>query len=134
MDNDYDSFSLDGIFLLLSVSDLVMDLERAVYLGKSSFLIGEIWLDRQDNIFVRGYFIFCIGETRSDLHDMDLPIFLRSAFGPSGQGLRLGWYRGAWVLHWAHHSFGLGEWDGEPVFLTPSALNLNFMVVLSYES
>ena len=46
LDNDWDSFSLDEIFLLLSVSDLVMDLERAVYLGKSSFLIGEIWLDR----------------------------------------------------------------------------------------
>ena len=56
-----------GYFLLLSVSDLVKDIERAVYLGYSSFLIrgfilmmnccylsfliDEIWLDLQDNIF-----------------------------------------------------------------------------------
>ena len=23
------------------------------------------------------------------------------------------------MLHWAYHSFGLGEWAGEPIFLTP---------------
>ena len=33
LDNDKDSFPLDGIFLLLLVSDSIMDLERAVYLG-----------------------------------------------------------------------------------------------------
>ena len=36
-----------------------MDLERAVYLGKSSFLIGEIWLDRQDNILL-GVILFSV--------------------------------------------------------------------------
>ena len=32
--------SLDWIFLLLFVSDLVMDLERAIYLGLSTLPIG----------------------------------------------------------------------------------------------
>ena len=31
---------LDWTFLLLSVSDLVTDLERAIYLGQSTFPIG----------------------------------------------------------------------------------------------
>ena len=39
---------------------------------------------------VRDYSIFCIGETQSNLQDMDLPIYPRSAFGPSGPGLRFG--------------------------------------------
>ena len=26
----------------------------------------------------------------------------------------------AWALHWAPCSFGLGEWDAEPIFLTTS--------------
>ena len=29
----------------------------------------------------------------------------------------LDWYGGVWVLHWAHHSFGLDEWDSEPISL-----------------
>ena len=37
-----------------------------------------------------GYFIFCIGETQSNLQDMDLPIYPRSAFRPSGPGLHFG--------------------------------------------
>ena len=24
------------------------------------------------------------------------------------------------MLYWAHHSFGLGEWDSEPIYLPPS--------------
>ena len=40
--------------------------------------------------------------------------------GLAGRASVLGWYRGAWVLHWVRHSFGLGKWDGEPIFLTPS--------------
>ena len=32
----------------------------------------------------------------------------------------LGWYGGAWMLYWAHHSFELGEWDSEPISLPPS--------------
>ena len=39
---------------------------------------------------VRDYSIFCTGETQSDLQDMDLPIYPRSAFGPSGPSLRFG--------------------------------------------
>ena len=32
----------------------------------------------------------------------------------------LGWHGGAWVLRWAHHSFGFGEWDSEPISLSTS--------------
>ena len=47
------------------------------------------WIDKIIYI-VRGYSIFCTGETQSDLQDMDLPIYPRSAFGPSGPGLCFG--------------------------------------------
>ena len=39
---------------------------------------------------VRDYSIFCTGETQSDLQDMNLPIYPRSAFGPSGSSLHFG--------------------------------------------
>ena len=39
-----------GYFLLLSVSDLIRDIERAVYLELSFFLIGGIQLDPQDEL------------------------------------------------------------------------------------
>ena len=68
-----------------------------------------------------GYYIFCIGEAQSDLQGMDLLIYPISSFGPNRSGLRFGLVSNdAWVLRWALHSFGLGEWDGEPIFLTPS--------------
>ena len=52
---------------------------------------------------------------------MDLLIYPRSSFGPNRPGLCFGLVSNdVWVLHWALHSFGLGEWDGEPIFLTPS--------------
>ena len=35
--------------------------------------------------------------------------------GLASRTFSLGWYGGAWVLPWAHHSFGLGEWDSEPI-------------------
>ena len=72
-----------------------------------------------------GYSIFCIGEAQSDLQGMDLLIYPRLSFGPNRLGLRFGIVSNdAWVLHWALHSFGLGEWDGEPIFLTPSIILL----------
>ena len=37
-------------FLLLSVSDLIKDIERIVYLGLSFFLIGGIRVDLQDEL------------------------------------------------------------------------------------
>ena len=43
------------------------------------------WIGR---IIFRGYSIFCTGETQSDLLDMDLLIYPRSSFRPSGPGLR----------------------------------------------
>ena len=39
-----------GYFLLLSVSDLIRDIERAVYLELSFFLISGIQLDPQDEL------------------------------------------------------------------------------------
>ena len=36
----------------------------------------------------------------------------------------LDWYGGAWVLYWAYHSFGLGEWDSEPISLPLSSSQL----------
>ena len=39
-----------GYFLLLSVSDLIKDIEIAVYLELSFFLIGGIRLDLQDEL------------------------------------------------------------------------------------
>ena len=52
---------------------------------------------------------------------MDLLIYPRSSFGPNRSGLLSGLVSNyAWTLHWAPRSFGLGEWDGEPIFLTPS--------------
>ena len=79
---------MDGIFLLLSVSDLVKDIERVVYLGKSSFLIGgsgwmmncyflsflidEIRLDLQDNIFYFSYLWETSHNRPSGRADLDL--------------------------------------------------------------
>ena len=40
-------------FLLLSVSDLIRDIDRAVYLESSFFLIGGIRLDSQDELLYR---------------------------------------------------------------------------------
>ena len=42
-----------GYFLLLSVSDLIKDIERTVYLGLYFFLIGGIRLDLQDELLYR---------------------------------------------------------------------------------
>ena len=42
-----------GYFLLLSVSDLIKDIDRVVYLESSSFLIGGIWLDSPDELLYR---------------------------------------------------------------------------------
>ena len=40
--------------------------------------------------------------------------------GLANRTFALGWNGGAWVLHWAHHFFGLGQWDSEPISLPPS--------------
>ena len=42
-----------GYFLLLSVSNLIKDIERTVYLGLSFFLIDRIRLDLQDELLYR---------------------------------------------------------------------------------
>ena len=44
---------LTGYFLHLSVSDLIRNIERAVYLELSFFLIGGVRLDLQDELLYR---------------------------------------------------------------------------------
>ena len=44
---------LTRYFLLLSVSDLIRDIDRAVHLKLSFFLIGGIRLDSQDELLYR---------------------------------------------------------------------------------
>ena len=62
------------------------------------------------NISFKEYSIFCIGKIWVDWPGMDISIYPISRFR----------YGGAWVLHGAHHSFGLGEWDIGPISLSPS--------------
>ena len=94
-----------------------------------SFLIDEIWLDRQDNILL-GVIIFSVLAKHNLIYRIwtfqsiqDRPLGLAS------RAFVLGWYRGAWVLHCAHHSFGLGEWDGEPIFLTLSYSKKDMLII-----
>ena len=49
-----------GYFLLLSVSDLIRDIEREIYLELSFFLIGGIRLDPQDELLYRELSYFSI--------------------------------------------------------------------------
>ena len=49
-------------FLSLSISDLIRDTEGAVYRELSFSLIGEIWFDLQDKLFIMNYHIFLAGE------------------------------------------------------------------------
>ena len=71
-----------------------------------TFLIDKIWFDLQDKQLLRiillsllarfgwvgwmGFSIFCTSETQSDLRDMDLPIYPRSAYGPNGPSFWVG--------------------------------------------
>ena len=47
--------------------------------------------------------------------------------GLASRPFALGWYGGAWVLYWAYHSFGLSDWDSEPISLPPSNNILNII-------
>ena len=49
-------------FLPLSASDSIRDIEGAVYLELSFFLIGEIRLNLHDKLFIVNYLIFLVGE------------------------------------------------------------------------
>ena len=87
-----------------------------------SFLIDEIWLDRQDNILL-GVILFSVLAKHNLICRIWTFQFIKyHPLGLTGRPFVLGWYRGVWVLHWVRHSFGLGEWDDEPIFLTPSYL------------
>ena len=54
-------------FLPLSISDLIRDIEEAVYQELSFSLIGEILFDLQDKLFILNYSIFLAGEIWLDL-------------------------------------------------------------------
>ena len=77
------------------------------------------------NISFKEYSIFCITKIWVDWSGMDLSIYPSSRSALASRASALGLYGGAWVLHGAHHSFGLGEWDIGPISLSPSAINLN---------
>ena len=98
--------SLDWIFLLLSVLDLVMDLERAIYLGLStfpiggriqlmmicdyfSFLIEEIWVDWQNNILFGIILFSALANFNLICGIWAFQIIRYRPLGPSGPGLRL---------------------------------------------
>ena len=74
------------------------------------------------------YSILCIRRIWVDWPGMGLPIFPSTCFGPNELGLCLGCYRGAWVWHGAHCSFGLANgilgpfllWNTWPISLSPS--------------
>ena len=85
-----------------------------------SFLIDKIWLDRQDNILLGVILFFVLPKHNLICRIWTFQFIQDRPLGLAGRAFVLGWYRGAWVLRWAYHSFGLGEWDGEPIFLTLS--------------
>ena len=85
-----------------------------------SFLIDEIWLDRQDNILLGVILFYVLAKHNLICRIWTFQFIQDHPLGLAGQAFILGWYRGAWVLHWVRHSFLLGKWDGEPIFLTPS--------------
>ena len=67
LDGDYDSIPLDGIFL--AIIGIRFDMERAVYLELSFFLIDGIRVDPQDELLYRELSYFLIGEIYLDLQD-----------------------------------------------------------------
>ena len=98
--------SLYWIFLLLSASDSVMDLERAIYLGLSSFpireriqlmmicdyssfLFEEIWVDWQDNILFGIILFSVLANFNLTCGKCAFQIIRYRPLGPSGPGLRL---------------------------------------------
>ena len=85
-----------------------------------SFLTDEIWLSWQDNILLRIILFSVLTKYNLICRIWTFRIIQERPLGLANRAFVLGWRREAWILHWAHHSFGLGEWADEPVFLTPS--------------
>ena len=80
-----------------------------------SFLIDEIWLDWWNNILL---FLFLhLTELNLICGIWALPIIRDRPLGSSGPDLHFELAPGG---PGTHHFFGLGEWAGEPVFLTLS--------------
>ena len=103
-----------------NLPSLLWRIQLAMVWRHSSFLIDKIWLDWQGNILlwiilfsVLGSYIL-IGKIRT------FQIIIVRPLGLADRAFTLGCHRGAWVLHWAYHSFGLGRWPSELIFLTPS--------------
>ena len=85
-----------------------------------SFLIDDIWLDGQDNILLGIILFFVLAEFNLICRICAFQIIQDWPLGLVDLAFVLGWHRGAWILHWAYHFFGLGEWAGELIFLIPS--------------
>ena len=94
-----------------------------------SFLTDEIWLDWRDNILLRIILFSVLAKYNLICRIWTFKIIQDRSLGLADQAFVLDWHRGAWILHWAHHSFGLGEWAGEPVFLTPSILLIKKIII-----
>ena len=91
-----------------------------------SFLIDEIWLDGQDNILLGIILISVLAEFNLNCKIWAFQIIQDRPLGLADRAFILGWHRGAWILHWAYHFFGLGEWAGELIFLTSCFFRQNF--------
>ena len=110
-----------------------------------SFLIDEIWLDLQDNIFYFPYlwetshnrpsgrvdWTFILG-----WHQKSLNADVKRAEGFNGHASPLGFSEWACVFRWVRLFLGPGEWACEPYFSNPinSYINLSLksLITLSH--
>ena len=76
------------------------------------------------------YSILCIRRIWVDWPGMGLPIFPSSCFGPNEPGLCLGCYRGAWVWHGAHCSFGLANGILGPFLYPHQLLSSGYVIAI----
>ena len=99
-----------------------------------SFLIDMIWLDWQNNILLRIILFSVLAKYNLICGIWTFQIIIDRPLGLADRAFVLGCDRRAWMLHWAYHSFGLGEWAGEPIFLTPSYTIVTLICIRSHIS
>ena len=86
------------------------------------FLIDEISLDLHDNILLGIILFSVLAKFNLICSIWAFQIIQDRPLGLADWAFVLGWHKGAWILHWVHHFFGLGEWAYEPIFLTLSEM------------